>query len=96
MTMRQKLLHGIGVVVCATLIVVATTLAFIPESREPGLVFAYRVLMVAAIAHMLWSTWGIDVYRTPVHKLPSSRTRPRFMLLTFVALTLGTYVHYVV
>jgi hypothetical protein len=89
MTKLSMCLRGIALLLQGTQLVLAVTLVFIPESRQPEPIFWLNVLVPLTVAHVLWSTWGPGVYRTPVHKLPSSPTRPKMPMLSVAAATFG-------
>lgn len=87
--MLSMWLHRIATLLHAAQLVLAVTLVFIPESRQPVPTLWLNVLVPFTVAHVLWSAWGPDVWRTPVHKLPSSPTRPRLPLLPALAAVFG-------
>lgn len=87
--MLSMCLRWIATLLQGAQLVLAVTLVFIPESRQPEPIFWLNVLVPLTVAHVLWSTWGPDLWRTPVHKLPASPTRPKMPMLSLAAAMFG-------
>lgn len=73
----------------AALLIVATVLVFIPESRTESLRLANTVLFFIVVAPSMWRIWTAGLLTKTPAQIYAAPNRPKESLLSTVAMAMG-------
>ena len=74
----------------AALLIVATVLIFIPESRTASLRVVNQVLIFVVGGPAIWQYWKAGLLTKTPAQIAALPTRPKGSFLSFVAMLMGT------